>query len=356
MTGGYQRKWEVRRGRGRTAGDEARDSYYELPTIHRPHWKWLVIFYFFLGGISGASYVVASVANLVGGKEGKKTARVGYYVSFAALLPCPVLLILDLGRPERFYNMLRIVKLRSPMSVGTWGLVLFSAFSTISVLIQAARDGIIRRPARLGRLLAGIPTGLIGAMGSIPAFFVSGYTGVLLAATAVPLWTKNHLLMGPLFLASAVSNATAAITLVLSLRRNTTERALANLERLDSIALIAELGLLSLARSRFSPTIDRPLREGHTGRLLRYGVLGTGILLPLAVHAHGAWRGKHLPRAMTTLASTLVLAGGFIFRYVIVIAGRRSADDPHATFEMTSGEKQRLGNVTVGQAQDHPFH
>ncbi|MCV5792012.1 polysulfide reductase NrfD, partial [Escherichia coli] len=82
-----------------------------------------------------------AAASLVGGDRARPTVRTARYVSFLAFLPCPPLLILDLGRPERFLHMLRVVKLRSPMSVGTWCLILFGGAATTSVAAQAAQDG-----------------------------------------------------------------------------------------------------------------------------------------------------------------------------------------------------------------------
>lgn len=314
--------------------DQPRESYYNLPAIHRAHWKWLIIFYFFAGGIAGAAYMITTVANIFGGKEGKKIARTGYYVSFAAMIPSPILLILDLKSPERFHHMLRVIKLRSPMSLGVWTLIAFSFFSTLSALIQASRDNILPIPRTLQRDLASLPCRATGALGSVPAMILSGYTGVLLAVTAVPLWTKNHLAMGPLFLASAMSNAVAAITLVLSLRRDTKDKTLENLERLDTISLLAEIGLLSLMRARFGSTIDRPLSEGHTGKLLKFGFEGIGVAIPVLAQLRSGWQGKHPPRLVTAAVASLVLVGGLIFRYVIVVAGNQSADDPQATFEL----------------------
>src|SRR4051812_12496931 len=100
-------------------------TYYGVPPIHKPHWHWLIVSYFFLGGLSGGSYVVASIADLFGHADDRETVRVGRYLALLALLPCPLLLVLDLGRPERFLHMLRVLKLRSPMSLGTWGLLSF---------------------------------------------------------------------------------------------------------------------------------------------------------------------------------------------------------------------------------------
>jgi formate-dependent nitrite reductase membrane component NrfD len=326
----YERTWENRRVAGRSAGDEARDSYYGVPVVHKPHWKWLIILYFYLGGLSGASYFVAAIAERFGGQHGRPIARAGHYLSLAALIPSPFLLILDLGRPERFLYMLRVVKLSSPMSVGTWGLTLFGAFCTLSAMVQAAQDGLLGQ----ARVLRRLPSQAISAVGSLFGFFVAGYTGVLLAATAIPLWTRAHRLMGPLFLASALSTATAALTLILTLARSSHE-SLKRLERLERVALVAELGLLLALRATLGRTLARPMEEGQLGAIYRGGVLGLGLVAPLALHARSILLKQPLSRAAASVASLLVLVGGFLFRYVIVMAGRASGDDPQATFEMT---------------------
>jgi formate-dependent nitrite reductase membrane component NrfD len=324
--------WEG--GRRRRGGAAAPAGYYGLPAIHGPHWKWLIVVYFFLGGLSAASYVIASIAELVGGRDGRPIARVGRYLSLAALLPCPPLLILDLGRPERFHHMLRVLKLRSPMSLGTWGLLLFSGFCALSALVQAARDGLLGRDTGLARRLRAVPARPLGALGTAPAFFVGGYTGVLLAATAVPVWTRGYLLLGPLFLASALSSASAAIALVLALARGTSPRTLERLERLDRVSLLAELGLLLALRARLPRIVARPLTGGRLSRLYRFGVLGLGLGGPLALQGTALARRAPPSRPRTALASLLVLAGGFLLRYVMVMAGRASADDPAATFAL----------------------
>jgi formate-dependent nitrite reductase membrane component NrfD len=335
MSMDFRRTWGVRRrGGGRTSGDEARGSYYGMPVIHKPHWKWMIVIYFFLGGIAGAAYVIATISHVFGGTEGKRVGRVGRYLSFAMLPPSVLMLILDLKRPERFFYMLRVLKLRSPMSVGTWGLTAFGGFCTLSAMVQAAHDGWLRRPSGMARLLKAIPLPLVGVLGTGPAFFVSGYTGVLLVATAVPIWTRNYLTMGPLFLASAMSNATAAIALILSLSRGTKEDTLKRLEKLDAISIVAEFALMSAAKSNLGPTIGKPLNEGKLGMIYRAGVLGSGVAAPLALQALGSKLSGSPARIITAIASVLTLIGGFALRYVLVVAGQESADDPQATFEM----------------------
>lgn len=337
MTAGYQRTWETRRRGGRSAGDAARGSYYGVPPIHKPHWEWLIVFYFFFGGLTSGSYVVATIAEWFGGSAGRPIARVGRYVSFAALLACPPLLILDLGRPERFHHMLRVFKLRSPMSVGVWGLLAYSGFCTLSACMQAASDRLIAPATLFSRFLRAHPARLVSLAGTGSAFFLGGYTGVLLAATAVPLWARNALLMGPLFLTSALSSSTAAIALVLALLPGTPRESLKRLERFDALALLAELVLVLAVRLLPGQVIGRALTEGRRGPAYLVGVIGLGILAPAALQWPSLAHDEAPSRPRAVLASVLVLIGGFLLRYVMVFGGRRSADDPAATFAFAAG-------------------
>ncbi len=100
-------------------GQELKEpSYFDYPVLKEPFWKWEIIWYFFFGGLAAGCYVIASIASLFGSSEDRAVVRAGYYASLLALLPCPLLLIKDLGKPERFLNMLRIFKVKSPMSIG----------------------------------------------------------------------------------------------------------------------------------------------------------------------------------------------------------------------------------------------
>ena len=100
-------------------GQEQKEpTYYDYPVLKPPIWRWEIVWYFFFGGLAAGCYVIASLAALFGSREDRATARTGYYLSLLALLPCPILLIKDLGRPERFLNMLRMFKAKSPMSIG----------------------------------------------------------------------------------------------------------------------------------------------------------------------------------------------------------------------------------------------
>jgi formate-dependent nitrite reductase membrane component NrfD len=117
-------------------------TYYGVPLIKKAHWGWQIILYFFLGGTGGGAYLVATLADLLGLKD-TRLIRTGRYLAFVCVLISPILLIWDLGRPERFHHMLRVIKLRSPMSLGTWALSMFGLCAGITTAYQMAEDGLL---------------------------------------------------------------------------------------------------------------------------------------------------------------------------------------------------------------------
>jgi formate-dependent nitrite reductase membrane component NrfD len=300
-------------------------SYSDYPVLKEPVWKWEIIWYFFFGGLTSGCYVLASIASLFGPKDDRAVARSGYYLSLLMLLPCPLLLIKDLGRPERFLHMLRVCKVKSPMSMGTWGLVNFSLFSGITAVIQAARDGFLGRwwGARL-LTLAGTGLGL----------FLGGYTGVLLTATSVPLWSRSKLL-GAVLISSAISTGSALISLVLRIA-GVPAQTLHKLERMEWTALLVEMiALLALlrgsGRAAHALVGDAPTERGRT--FWRF-VFGCGLLLPWLLQTFSLLRGQ---RANTRrngvgfIISLLVLMGGYFLRRTMIRAGHASSRDARTT-------------------------
>jgi formate-dependent nitrite reductase membrane component NrfD len=310
-------------------------GYYGVPVIHQPHWKWLIIWYFFLGGIAGSSSCLAAVARLVGGARTAEIARTATYVSILALAPCPVLLIFDLGRPRRFLNMLRTFHITSPMSMGTWALSAFGLFASLSTLLQLISD--LERSSRIRKSgsRAGILTARILAVCTgTTGLLVAGYAGVLLAATAVPLWSKRPAILGPLFLSSAMSSGLAAISAAMALRGVPDEHEEAVLHELEAGATIAKGAILTAWLLTLGPTA-KPLLHGSLGYVVRHAVVGAGIVAPLLVSATARRLPPSWRRAASVLSSALTLAGVLALRYAVVEGGRKSANDPQATFEMT---------------------
>jgi formate-dependent nitrite reductase membrane component NrfD len=170
------------------------DTYYDLPILKPPVWTWEVPAYFFVGGAAGAAAVIGAAARFTGAdgalvRDAKRVAAAGAFLSGP-------LLIADLGRPERFLNMLRVFKPRSPMSVGAWTLAVFGGASTGAVLMRG-------RPGDLATVVSAM-SGLV----------MSTYTGVLLGATAIPIWAQHKRVLPIHFGASAVASATSMLELL----------------------------------------------------------------------------------------------------------------------------------------------
>src|SRR5258708_4961676 len=308
-------------------------SYYDYPVLKAPVWRWEIIWYFFFGGLAAGCYVIASIAALFGSREDRAVARTGYYLSLLAILPCPLLLTKDLGRPERFLHMLRIFKVKSPMSMGTWGLVSFSLFSGVTAGFQGARDGVLGRWGGAG-LLGALPPRLVRPPGTVLGVFLGGYTGVLLTATSVPLWSRSKVL-GAVFISSAFSTSSALISLVLRFTR-TPAHTLHKLERLEWVALLVEMmDLVTFLRG--SGRAARPLvgtAPTEHGRTFWRFVFGGGLALPWLLQTlslFGGRPGKRRSNSRGIVISLLVLIGGYFFRRTMIEAGRSSSTDARTT-------------------------
>ena len=299
-------------------------------------WPALIDVYFFLGGIAGGAFVIATIANLLDGERYRDVVRIGYYIAFLAVTPGPILLTVDLGVPTRFLHMLMVskpslaigmdavtvgpfhLKPFSPMNAGAWALLGFSLFAFL-----AALDVFLEH--RGGRSMPTLRV-VVGVIGGFFAFFLAAYPGVLLGATARPLFVGAHWL-GALFLAVGASTGGAAIALVLSVLGGQRGDALARLMRFTAFALIVQLAALALFVLTVSTTgstgIARALAQliaGPYGVPFWLGAVVIGIVVPLALQFAGVVR-KTAP-AITALMSLLILVGGFAVKYVIIAAGQ----------------------------------
>src|SRR4051794_7620279 len=179
-------------------GTEMR-SYYGRPIVKEPVWKPEIPFYFFTGGIAGGCSVLHGVARVTGRAT---LARTALYVGAAADVASPALLISDLGRPERFLNMLRVFKVTSPMSVGSWVLFVSGGASNTAAALELL--GVLK-PVKVAAEVVSFLTG--------PP--LTTYTGTLLANTAIPVWHEARHELPWLFGASATASAGAATALFL---------------------------------------------------------------------------------------------------------------------------------------------
>jgi formate-dependent nitrite reductase membrane component NrfD len=296
--------------------------------VASPEWNWLVILYFFFGGIAAGAYFIGTLVDLLGEERDRPIAKVAFYIAAPLVALCGILLILDLERPERFWHMiiesntgLPSFKYWSPMSVGAWALLLFGLFSGASFVGTLAEDGKFGLGgfSRLAQWLHRGPIGILFQLaGTAVGFFIASYTGALLTATNQPFWSDTSLI-GALFLASAASTGIATILLLLGLRRVPAE-SVANLERTDRWAMILELVLLIAFVASLGGLAPAFVSSTY-GILLLVGTLALGVIVPLVI----SWRTHPLGAYSTAIAAVLALVGGFILRYAIVMAGQHVA-------------------------------
>ena len=284
-----------------------------------PHYRWLIILYFFIGGISGGALLLAGLVRLFGRVEDRPFVRLASYLSLAGAVISGIILIFDLGVPLRFWHMVvenntgqPMFKWWSPMSVGVWGLLFFGFFALLASLGMLAEEG---RPGwRHFRFLAEPPLATLGAIGGIiGGLFLAGYTGVLLAVTNRPLWADSTWL-GLVFLLSAISTSIAALLLIGRWRGVEAPSTVAWLLNFDRIALVLELIAIIVFVISLGGAI-RALLNGW-GVLLLLGVIGLGILVPLFLQ-----RGRAVHDFV--LSATLVLVGGFLLRMVVLLSSEQ---------------------------------
>jgi hypothetical protein len=279
--------------------DAASESYYGRPILKEPVWKWEIPVYFFFGGMAGAAAPFALLSELRGDEA---LARRAWLVAMAGAAASPPLLVADLGRPERFHRMLRVLKPTSPMSIGSWVL----GASSTAIVFSSARSFLGWFP-RLGRVAGA--TAILG-----PA--LSTYTAVLVADTAIPAWHDARRELPFVFASGAATSAGSAIAI------------LGGGPPARRLALVGAAGELA-------STTWMEHRLGDLGEPYRQGPAGAAARSAKALTAAGglvmALRGGR--RAGVAAGGALMLAGALATRWAVYKAGFQSAADPKYVVE-----------------------
>jgi hypothetical protein len=286
------------------------NGYYQIPLLKEPPWTWEIPLYFFVGGAAGAAAVIGAIADYTGGD--RELVRDARWIAAAGSVISPALLIADLGRPERFLAMLRVFKPQSAMSVGVWTLVGFSTGT-----IATAFAGLLR--TRYGPTL---PLRIIENAGQAASLAFglpfSNYTGVLIGATAVPVWNRN---VGNLPLHFGASGTGAAVGL-LELLGHRKNRAL---QALGLGAAIFETLEGARIESRSHACLD-PLKRGPSGWVTRAGGALAGPL-SAALRVASLFATEKRSRSLRRWASWSSIVGSLATRIGWIYAGRISARD-----------------------------
>ncbi|HKD81385.1 MAG TPA: NrfD/PsrC family molybdoenzyme membrane anchor subunit [Candidatus Angelobacter sp.] len=297
-------------------------GYYGIHLLKEPQWTAEIPLYFFTGGAAGSAAVIGAMADWLGKDPG--LASRARWIAFGGALASSALLIRDLGRPERFLNMLRIFKMQSPMSVGAWTLAAFGGSSAASVFAKAAER-------RFGDRFA------VRMIGNLGQFFsallglpLHNYTGVLIGATAIPVWNKNIQTLPIHFGASGVQ---AGVSL-LELMGHSNSRAL-NLLGIGSALWESWEGAHLESRGE---TELQPLKTGASGAVTRTGGLMSGpaaLVLRLLAAASSGNKSQKFRRA----AAACGVIGSLLTRYGWIQAGHASARDWRLPLDIPDSRK-----------------
>jgi hypothetical protein len=277
-------------------------DYYGRPVIKKPVWTPEIPTYFFFGGMAGASAGLAYLAELSGNDV---LARRAWGVSLLGITASPPLLISDLGVPSRFLNMLRMFKVTSPMSVGSW--ILSGSGTATGIAATNVFTGRVAGPARFAKPAA--------ALLGLP---LSTYTGALIANTSVPVWHEARKTLPLLFASGAAASAGAAVTVV------TPVRAAGPARRLALLGAAGELVITQVMERRLG-TLAGPYKEGTGGKLSH-----AATALTAAGGAVLARWGRRR-RSAAVLGGAALLAGAATERFAVFHAGIASAEDPQQT-------------------------
>jgi hypothetical protein len=284
-------------------------GYYGQAVLKPPVWTWEIPIYFFLGGMAGMSAVIASGAAIFHHLDLARTAM--WIASIAGAILSPVLLIMDLGRPRLFLNMLRVFKHRSAMSMGAWILTAFGACAVPGLIaLELHSDQILA--GTLGQLLR-VAAGIFICGAAIFGTLLATYTGVLIGATAIPAWFLHRTLL-PIHFGTAGLGSAAALLELLGHR-------IAALNFLGFYAATVETALLIWLSFDKHGAADRAIHEHRSGWLIRIGEVLNGPLA-LILRSFG----------LVPFAAISFLIGALVSRFGWIAVGKVSGSDPEAVF------------------------
>ncbi len=287
-------------------------SYYGQPVVKPAPWGHHIPSYLFLGGLAAGSAIIASGAELTGRLQLQRNARL---VALAALGGSSYVLVADLGKPARFANMMRTVKLTSPMSVGSWILAGQGAFTGLAAALEVARY-VVPPGGRIARWLP-VADRLAAIGAALFAPPLAAYTAVLLSDTATPTWHAAYHELPYVFVASGLAAGSGAALLTTSVEECGPVR------RLAVGAAVVDLVAARAMEHRIG-LVAEPLRAGRAGTLMR---VSTAATLAGAVLTVAAGRS----RSGAAAAGIALLVGSACTRFGVFEAGLASAKDPKYT-------------------------
>ena len=299
------------------------DSYYGRPIVKAPPWREPIAVYLFLGGLAGGSGLLAFGAQCTARPALRRSSRL---VALGAVGAGTLALIEDLGRPERFLNMMRTVKVTSPMSIGTWILGGFATVSGVLGALEADRMTGQRLPLGILRRLLGLSEAPASLGQVVLAPLLASYTGALLGNTVVPTWEAGRGHLSYLFVSSASLAAGGAAMLTTPVTETRPARLLA------TAGVVGDVVTMHRMKESMHPLEAEPLETGRAGTLLTWAerlAIAGGIGTVLG------GRNRYLAAA----SGAALLASSALTRFGVLYAGLESVKDPRRVVEP---QKERL--------------
>jgi hypothetical protein len=315
-------------------------GYYGIPMLKEPQWSWEIPIYFFVGGAAGAAAVVAQFAQMTGAdaevvSDARTVAAIGSILA-------PALLVADLGVPSRFLNMLRVFKVQSPMSVGVY---IVSAFGPSATLAKIANW---RRGSHSGAMLKTVESAA-GLFSTLSGLGMATYTGVLIGATAIPVWNEHIDSLPIHFALSGMAAGVSAIQLM-GHEQNCS---------LNMLGIAASLGesLEGVKVEKSLKPSSEPLKKGMSGVITRLGGVLSGPL-PLALRLAAVFANERRAKKLVRAASAVTLAGSLFTRIGWIRAGHASARDYRLPLQIAPGQREALnhgGTETLRNTNETAF-
>jgi len=296
------------------------------PYVLPPEWEWPITLALFIAGIASGAYAAMGLIHFAGDRSDQPVAHRLAFVPLPLMLLVPLLLIVDLGQPGRFLNLLLrspaaterpgplMFNPNSPMNWGSWAMVLFGVFAAIAFADAVHHSGRLR----FGWLEPVSHNVIVLAIGELLALVVSGYSGVLLNVTNQGVWSDTWL-MGALFVCFSELSG-MAVALIVSDRMQATRTSAAlrtamfYAAAVSAVVLVVFLASMAAQQDGSLTALVASLHE-LVGPVFWIGAVGLALLVPLlALSPRPIVR---VPNGSLALVGLLVLVGVLAFRYAI---------------------------------------
>ena len=310
-------------------------------------WKWELVIYLWIAGVAGGAYFVAFLIDRFTGRKHEQLPKIAVFMGVPLVLLGSLLLVLDLGEQLRAWHLFTRFRLGSPMSMGSWILLLYALIGVVMIALwwsksfepEEVRLTVLSGVASVIRPAAAV-LGILSWIELVLAVLLIAYTGVLLSATNQPMWS-GILLLPALFVASAISTGMAL--LVLALRTglgklldllfggkgepvpnetvHTMGIASIALGIIEIVVLVGYIAWLAFFSGAAGAAAVAVLLTGPMSLIFWGGVVLVGLVIPLALE-FASMRGREAVIGSVLASTSLILLGGLFLRAAVLLGGQ----------------------------------